>query len=72
MSNATVELVRTPTREDRHTVEHFAGEPCECTPELRATAGHPEDAPEGVEQVLCKPCGARQVLNGVVTFAEEA
>jgi hypothetical protein len=52
----TVELERLPTREELMAVEQEAQNECEC--------------PDATD-ALCKPCGCREALNGLVELAEE-
>lgn len=62
----TVDLIRMPTREDYLAIVNISEEPCECGPEVKAMLKEASAA----KQIMCKPCAARQVLNGVVTLSE--
>jgi hypothetical protein len=69
MKEPTVPLIRRPTIHDFLLILD-GQKPCACTRELKETGGKPEERPEGVEQVLCEGCGAREVLNSVATLAD--
>jgi hypothetical protein len=62
MSEQTIPLEREPSREEYMAVRNAAGEPCECTEEMKLVFAE--------TSVCCKPCAARQVLNGITTLAD--
>jgi hypothetical protein len=66
MREPAIPLISEPTREDYRAVVDAADLPCECGPEVALLLKEASAA----EQVMCKPCGARQILNGMVTLAE--
>lgn len=59
----TIKLKRAPSRRDHDLVSLAAQQPCECKPKIK------EDLKHGDEEI-CKPCAARQVLNGIVSLGE--
>jgi hypothetical protein len=66
MSQPTIPLISEPAREDYMAILDAADLPCECGPEVALLLKEASAA----EQVMCKPCGARQILNGIVTLAK--
>lgn len=60
---ANIKLKRAPSRRDHDLVSLAAQKPCECTKPMEENLKHGDEA-------ICKPCAARQVLNGIVSLAE--
>jgi len=58
-----IPLDRTPTIQDYETVALAAQRECECTDRMREELAHGDET-------ICKPCAARQTLNGLTTLAE--
>lgn len=57
-----IKLKRAPVRRDYDIVSLAAQMNCECTEEMFKN--------KSLEDEVCKPCGARQVLNGIVSLSE--
>ena len=63
MSEPTVELEQMPSREDFEAVRARANDECECTEEIKLVFKE--------TGVSCKPCAARQCMNGIATLSEK-
>ena len=63
MSAANIELVRAPTPDEFCLVDDAARKPCECAEQMKAALTHGDET-------MCKPCAARQLLNGIASLAE--
>lgn len=80
MSTPNIRLVRVPKPDDFCKVDDASARPCECTEVMKAalviTSEMRDVVPlNGVvitpwHQLMCKPCAARQILNGIATLAE--
>jgi hypothetical protein len=58
-----INLVRRPKMEDYFVVLDLVSERCECTDEMIAQLEHGDEE-------ICKPCAARQVINGLTSLAD--
>lgn len=58
-----VELTRSPHFRDYEFVVLMSQKDCECTEAMEANLEHGDET-------LCKPCAARQVLNGLTSLAD--
>lgn len=59
-----VQLVRIPRFRDYEVVQLTAQKNCECTKEMKENLEHGDEK-------ICKPCAARQVLNGITSLADK-
>lgn len=63
MGTPNIKLVRVPTPDEFCLVDDASAKPCGCTEEMKASLKHGDET-------ICKPCAARQLLNGIATLAE--
>ncbi len=61
-----IPLTRSPRPEDFDDVTVYAQKECHCTSEMKS-----QENLSKADEVLCKTCAARQLLNGVTTLADE-
>lgn len=59
-----IPLERTPRTEDYDDVLSLAHQDCECTRAMRSDLKHGDET-------ICRPCAARQVMNGLTSLADE-
>lgn len=59
-----IELNRDVAVEDYEAVKLEATKECECTDDMKVGLVHGDET-------VCKPCAARQVLNGIASLADK-
>jgi len=63
MATPNIRLVRVPTPDDFCKVDDASTQQCTCTEAMKAGLEHGDET-------ICKPCAARQLLNGIATLAD--
>jgi hypothetical protein len=58
-----IKLERKPTPHDHEKVFLTAEKPCECSEDMKVGMIHGDEK-------MCKPCAARQVINGLTSLAD--
>lgn len=61
---ANIPLTRYPRPEDFEDVIALAQKECHCSSDMKTDLEHGDET-------ICQTCGARQVLNGLTTLADE-
>jgi hypothetical protein len=64
MGTPNIRLIRVPKPDDFCKVDDASARPCECSEQMKAGLAHGDET-------LCKPCAARQLLNGIATLADQ-